>query len=59
MGSRLLDVSVPTGVMEVADLEDEDEIEVAGVARIREYGIKRDAADLLVEWWQVGDEAHR
>lgn len=43
MGRRLLDVSVPTGVMEVADLEDEDDIEAAGAARTREYGIALDA----------------
>ena len=45
MGNRLFDVSVPTGVTEVADLEDEDDIEAAGAARTREYGIALDAVD--------------
>jgi hypothetical protein len=43
MGSRSLDVPVTAGLMEVADLDEEDDIETAGVARMSEYGIELDA----------------
>lgn len=43
MGRRSLEVEAAAGVIEVAGLEEEDDIEAAGAARTRVKGIELDA----------------
>ena len=50
-GRRSLD-EVAAGVIDVADLEDEDDIEATGAARTREYGIELDATNCQSGQWQ-------
>jgi hypothetical protein len=58
-GSRSLEVVALTEVIDVADLEDEDDIEAAGAARMRVYGTELDAGKVNGSLWQGAGEVLR